>query len=295
MALIARPAGPADAAEGGRVLVSAFNRVFQRHGFPPPFPSLESGQNLVASYVAYAETRGVVLEGEGGKLVSIAFVHPRRRTAGIGPVAVEPHAQSRGVGLRLMEALLAAAPGVESFRLTQDAFNNVSFSLYHKLGFVVRDVMLGLERPAEWVPDPSATVRELGVADLAEVAALDTRLTGIERPHDLTHLLHSGHGFVLEREGAHAGYLLHRTIGRHLMIGPAAAAADDDLYALITAALAANPGATATMRFLASRPNLLNRLFETGFRIAHLGNYMVRGPWERPPGAQVPAAYPEAL
>src|SRR5437867_10596355 len=83
-----RPLTPADSTRAGAVIVAAFNKVFREHGFPPPFPSLESGQQLAASYAAYKLTRGVVCEDHVGRILGVAFVHPRGATAGIGPVAV---------------------------------------------------------------------------------------------------------------------------------------------------------------------------------------------------------------
>jgi predicted N-acetyltransferase YhbS len=60
--------------------------------------------------------------------------------AGVGPVAVDPSIQDRGVGRKLMEAILARArerhfPGV---RLLQSAFHNRSLALYNRLGFNAR-------------------------------------------------------------------------------------------------------------------------------------------------------------
>jgi GNAT superfamily N-acetyltransferase len=294
--LMARGLEARDVARGGEVLVGAFNKVFGEHGFLPPFPSPESGQHLVESYLAYPHARGVVVEAESGRLVAIAFVHPRGATAGVGPVAVEPAHQARRTGRLLMEALLEATPGVRSFRLTQDAFNNVSFALYHKLGFVVRDVMLALERStADLEPVDIAGIRPMRPEDVGPAAALDAQLTGINRPQDFDFIRQIGDGFVLERRGAPAGYLLRRLTGRYMTLGPAAAHTDEDLFALIAGAMAANPFHGVGLRALASRPAILNRLLAAGFRIGHLGTYMVRGAWTPPVGAHIPASFPESI
>lgn len=294
--LTARALEARDIERAGHVLVTAFNQVFQEHGFVSPFPSLESGRQLVATYLSQAETFGTVVEDDRGQLTAIAFAHVRGKTAGIGPVAVAPHVQGRRVGRVLMEALMAGAPGVDSFRLTQDAFNNVSFSLYARLGFVVRDVALALERaPASPPSTPAEGIRRITSADIAAAIELDAQLTGVRRPVDFVTLMEAGDGLLLEEHGRLTGYLLRRIYVGHMMIGPAAAATDADLYRLIAGALAANPTFSAGLRFLASRPDLLNRLFADGFRVAHLGTFMVRGPWAAPTGATIPAAFPESL
>jgi hypothetical protein len=59
--------------------------------------------------------------------------------------------------------------------------------------------------------------------------------------------------------------------------------------------MAANPFHGVGLRALASRPAFLNRLLTAGFRIGHLGTYMVRGVWAPAAGAHIPASFPESI
>jgi hypothetical protein len=54
------------------------------------------------------------------------------------------------------------------------------------------------------------------------------------------------------------------------------------------------PGRAAVIRASASTPVVLLRSFARGFRVDHLGNLMVAGPYVPPP-AQLYALFPESL
>ena len=73
---------------------------------------------------------GVVAEADG-RIVGSNCLDERSVIAGIGPITVDPLAQNRGAGRKLMQAVLDRcgernAPGV---RLVQMAFHNRSLSL----------------------------------------------------------------------------------------------------------------------------------------------------------------------
>ena len=94
-----------DVVRAGEVIVAAFNDVFSRHGFPPPFPSTEVGIGLARGYLQLEPQECFVAE-EGGKVVGSGFLHLRGSTAGIGPITVDPSFQSKGVGRELMMTVI---------------------------------------------------------------------------------------------------------------------------------------------------------------------------------------------
>ena len=63
---------------------------------------------------------------------------------------------------------------------------------------------------------------------------------------------------------------------------------------LVDGVAAAFPGRGAVIRASASAPEVLRRAFARGFRVDHLGNLMVAGPYAPPP-AQLYALFPESL
>ena len=291
-----RPIAPGDAPVVGEIITVAFSEVFQRHGFLSPFPTVEAGQRLATLYAAYSGTQGFVAERDG-RIVGSAFLHVRGDRAGIGPVTVDPRAQASGAGRAIMHRLLEESQRCSSVRLVQDAFNNVSFSLYSKLGFVPRDVVPNLvaEDPR---PQPVANgteVRLMTVADLDEVAALDTRVTGLARRCDFELLLAFGSHLVCQRGGRIVGYLCRLALEDVNHLGPAAAEEPDDLKSLLYHA-AQMPGARAARIGLhASQPELVQYAMDSGYAVDHLSTYMVRGDWQPPKGVCAIAQFPEAL
>jgi hypothetical protein len=139
-----------------------------------------------------------------------------------------------------------------------------------------------------------AAVRPLGAADLDAVQRYDLARTGAERGRDLALLAATGRGFVAERGGALAGYLFYRALPARVIVGPALAESDEPLADLVDAVADALPDRPAVIRGSVAAPLTLARAFERGFRVDHLGNLMVTGPYTPPP-AQLYALFPESL
>ena len=124
-------------------------------------------------------------------------------------------------------------------------------------------------------------------SDLPELLALDLRLTGLERRDDLA----SGTRLVARRRGQMVGFL---GIAGH-MIGPALALDVADLGALIARALHELAEARVYARLSTAAPTAMLVALGLGFRVASIGNLMVRGlaPPARPP--QLFGVVPEIL
>ncbi|HWO93640.1 MAG TPA: GNAT family N-acetyltransferase, partial [Dehalococcoidia bacterium] len=204
-----RDLAPEDVEPLGDVIYEAFRDVATKHGFRPTFDSPATASLLLNTFRA-TELATIVTAAEGAEPVGSASMNVRSETAGIGPVAVSPRAQAGGVGRAMMEELLrrADAEGCTSVRLVQAGYNVTSFSLYSKLGFVVRDVVLSLEGRIEAPETDASAVREMRPEETATAAALDTRLTGFRREPDFALLRGIGPGWVWEQDGIVRGYLL---------------------------------------------------------------------------------------
>ena len=103
-----------------------------------------------------------------------------------------------------------------------------------------------------------------------------------------------GYGLIDERAGALSGYLFYRPQPSRVIIGPAVADSAEVLADLVDAVAHTLPERPAVVRGSAAAPRVIERAFERGFRIDHLGNLMVTGSYAPPP-AQLYALFPESL
>ncbi len=212
----------------------------------------------------------------------------------VGPLAARPGAPA-GVARALMAELARVAAGAASHRLFQDAFNPDSFGLYARLGYVVADVAPYLLADRMIAPARPPAVRQLRAEDLPAVERYDRARGGADRRADFALLASSGSGFAIPAaDGDLTGFLFYRSLPARVVIGPGIAESADAMADLIDAVAAALPGRAAVIRASASTPSVLLRAFARGFRVDHLGNLMVKGPYTPPP-AQLYALFPESL
>src|SRR5918995_3037099 len=116
MSVVLRPIEPSDADECSRIVYEAFGGIHDHHRFERDFPSLEAAAQLTSAFIAHASIWGVVAEREG-RVLGSNFLDERGPVRGLGPITVDPEAQGRGVGRRLMEAALERSADRKSTRL----------------------------------------------------------------------------------------------------------------------------------------------------------------------------------
>lgn len=275
------------------ILFDAFGAVYRQRGHTPPFPNLESAAWLCRAYLDL-DFEGCAIAEVLGVPVGVGFAHPRGDVASIGPVASRPGARP-GVGRALMMHFRRVTAGARSVRLFQDSFNPDSFGLYTRLGYAVVDVAPYLMAPHLLPPrQRTAVVRPLASADLLAVEKYDTGRNGAQRGRDLALLFSTGSGLVCERGRDITGYLFYRPLPARVIVGPAVAESADLLADMIDKVADTLPGRAAVIRASAATPTVLQRAFERGFRVDHLGNLMVSGSYAPPP-AQLYALFPESL
>jgi GNAT superfamily N-acetyltransferase len=278
--LVLRPIRPTDAADAARIVHAGFAGIHDHHRFPRDFPTREAADGLVEAFVAHPAIYGVVAERDG-RVLGSNFLDERGPVRGVGPITVEPDAQERGVGRRLMEAVLERAAGADGVRLLQDAFNTRSMALYASLGFEIKDpVALVAGRPRGAVPAGYA-VRALTSEDLPSAADLSLRVHGYERTAELADALAMGGATAVLRDGELAGYA---TALAHFGSAHAVAEGTDAMTALILAA-------DAPVSFLlpTRQHELFRRALAAGLRVVKPMNYMVIGAHREPAGAWIPS------
>jgi predicted N-acetyltransferase YhbS len=269
---------------------AAFQDVALRHGQVPVVTAVRDSRAYVRRLLEADPLGGFVAE-EDGRVLGHAWVHVRGPIATVGPVAVEPRAQGRGVGRALLgQCLQAAGPRATQVRLVHESFNVGSLRLYLAAGFRIVAPVLELElRPGTTVAaavEPARTrLRAAAAADVQRIATRDARAFGTQRPQDVERCLRAGRGIVAERDKALVGYAL----GAFGCLGSAAADDAEVGLAMLTA-LAGEPALRATalrVMVLATDRILVDGLLAMGFRLFRACHYMTRGGGTAPPAGYV--------
>jgi ribosomal protein S18 acetylase RimI-like enzyme len=277
-----RPARPDDADAVARIIFAAFAGIHDRHRFARDFPSLEAASGLAAGFIAHPSFWGVVAERDG-RILGSNFVDERGAIRGVGPITVDPDAQERGIGRRLMEAVLERSAGADGVRLLQDAFNTRSMSLYASLGFRITDPVVLVEGSPHGAVPAGYTVRPLTEDFVLAAAELSYAVHGYERTAELRE--------AMGRAGAHGAFRGDRLVGyatslAHFGSAHAVAVSTDAMVALIAGA-----GAGGPVSFLlpTRQDELFRRALAAELRVVKPMNYMVRGHHQEPCGAWIPS------
>jgi predicted N-acetyltransferase YhbS len=279
-----RPTRAADAEPVGRIIYRAFHGIAARHGFPPDFPTPEAAVALARSFIANPAGFGVAAEQEG-RIIGSNFIGEGDAIRGVGPITVDPKAQGRGIGRRLMQAVLHRANGAKGIRLLQDGFNMGSISLYASLGFEVREPVLVVTGRPDGKPPAGLRVRALTLRDLDACAALCVRVHGISRRNELADALRLFAPLVAEREGRITAYMTAPTFW---LANHGVAESERDLRDLMLGAAALNSDPLSFL--LPTRQAALFRwCLERGMRAVKPMTLMTIGEYRKPAGAYLPS------
>jgi ribosomal protein S18 acetylase RimI-like enzyme len=274
------------------VFRDAFNDVYKRRGFGPVVTDGSVGAVIADAY-RDLDPGGCFVVTVDDDVVGSGFLHLRGRTAGAGPITIAPPYQGLGAGRALMAEICrrSDAAGVVSLRLIQDAFNEVAFALYCRMGFVGREVLLRASFRSSRGERAVAGVRRGYRGDLARFGEVERRLLGIDRPQDHALLLRLGELFV-----AGDGVLARIVRGGVTVLGPLVATSLDTALELIAAGTADLPS-NSDVRLLvpASRDDLVRELFaRRRLEVHSLCTYMVRGEFAGIGGYYIPTLFPES-
>lgn len=284
--IVVRAIEPADADECTRIVYEAFARLHDHHRFPRDFPTLEAASQLTGSFIAHPRIWGVVAEADG-RIIGSNFLDERGPIKGVGPITVDPEAQARGVGRRLMEAVMARGAEARGIRLLQDSFNMQSLSLYASLGFAVREPTVVMSGTPKSGPRSGIEVRPLEVDDVEECEGLCLSVHGFDRTSELCDAIQVPvlAPFVAIRDGRITAYATTVTFF------PAAhgvAETEDDLCALIAGALAASEE-PASFLVPTRQADLFRWCLSQGMRPVKPMTYMAVGEYREPDGAWIPS------
>jgi predicted GNAT family N-acyltransferase len=226
-----------------------------------------------------------------GEVVGMAWVHSRGAVATVGPIAVEPRLQGRGIGRALLERCIeVAGPRVPQIRLVHESYNPTALALYLRLGFRVVAALLELEMPAHTSviapPAPAVRMRRADAAtDRTRLVDRDGRAFGAPRPQSIDLYLQRGRTVVAERGAGIAGFAFGIGVRGLGYLGSAAADDPDVLLALLGQLATEMTSEGLTLRTLipAGDRKLVDGLMAMGFRVFRACHYMVRGGGTAPP------------
>lgn len=215
---------------------------------------------------------------EGEELGGTAMWFPLDDThASIGLVQVAATLQGRGLGRRLMRAVMeAAAPRGLMLHATAEGA-----ALYASLGFRAGEDVEQWQGTFTGIGVGEVPVRRGGAADRPAIERLDRAATGLARCAVLAAWLAGSEWAMAGTDAAPAGYAVRRRFGRGTLIGPLVAS-DEATAAALVAALA-EPGFLRLDLPAAGLP-LAGRLVAAGLCRVGVVQAMTTGRWPSPAG-----------
>ena len=277
-----RPVTSSDRESCGRILYEALQSSADAHSFRPDFPNRDVA--LLMMDFLLQRRWGVAAEIDG-QVVGSVFVEPGDCIAGIGPITVDPDLQQSGVGRRLMQAAIEYGHKWEGIRLVQDAFNEVSMSLYASLGFDAKEPLAVMEGAPRGAPPGDVEVRPLLSDDVESCAALCRRVHGITRSSEVRLALERFRPLVAEREGRVTGYVATLELWA---AGHGVAETARDLEALICEG-AREAGHSVSFLLPIRQAELFRWCLQMGLRIVKPMTLMALGRYQEPEGLFLPS------
>jgi len=285
-----RPHTPADVPDIARILFDAFQSIAERHHFPLDFPTREVAGQAAGLFARHPNVFGVVAEADG-RVVGSNFLDERDAIRAVGPITVDPAFHGRGVGRRLMEAVIdrgrgrAAAGAAAGVRLVQDAFNTTSMSLYASLGFDAKEPLALMSgTPRGGAPDGAQT-RAMTEADLPACAALCHRVHGIDRTNELRDAVRMFGATVLTRGDRVTAYA---SAPDFWVMNHGVGESDADLIGTLAGA-SAGSGKPVTLLVPIRRAAFFRGLLSAGLRVVKPMTLMAMGQYQEPAGAFYPS------
>ena len=275
---------PADAPEASRIIYEAFKGIAERHNFPPDFPVPEAAIPLTGLFINHPQIFGVAAE-LSGRFIGSNFLDERGPIRGIGPITVDPSCQSKGIGRKLMEAVIERGKNANGIRLVQDAFNTTSYSLYTSLGFDTKEPLMLMQGRPQSSPSSKTIVRPMQETDLEACEELCQNVHGFSRKIETRDTMKMFKAFVLLKGESLRAYT---TSVNFWPLNHAVAETTQDLQELLLGAAAAIPD-----QFSFILPTRASGFFrwslKEGFRSVKPMTLMSTGRYQEPKGAFTPS------
>jgi predicted N-acetyltransferase YhbS len=281
-----RPARPSDHADVSRIVFEAFGWIAREHNFPPDFPAPQVAEGMAQMALNHPKWFGVVAEVDG-RVVGSNFLDQRDAVAAVGPITVDPNVHCRGVGRRLMQAVIdrGRESGAPSIRLVQEPHNTISLPLYTSLGFDTKEPLALMTGKVAAAPSVNATVRPVTPEDVPACAELCRRVHGFDRANDLREAIEHFRPHLLERGGRVVAYASAPTFW---IMNHGVAETDADAFDLLAGASAALAEPLALLVPI-RRGDFFRRCLAGGLRVVKPMTLMAMGEYEEPRSCYLPS------
>ena len=280
-----RPVTTADAENCGRIIYKAFSGIADRHNFPHDFPSLEAALQIAQMSVNNPNIVGFVAETGDRQFLGSNFLWRLNEIGGVGPITVDPDAQAKGVGRRLMQAVIEGGKDMPGIRLVQDAFNTTSMSLYASLGFDVVEPLVIMQGNLAGESSSKTEVRPLKEKDFENCAELCRKVYGFERSTELAQIAQMSPAFVVERDGRIVAYAAAPTFWQ---MNHAVAETVEDMQNLL-AGSAQLTGQPLAFLLPTRQAELFRWCLSQKLRVIKPMTLMAMGSYQEPKGAFLPS------
>jgi GNAT superfamily N-acetyltransferase len=283
MSIIIREINMEDAEIAGKFVYEAFKGIAEQHNFPLDFPTVEAGLGFANMWISHPQIYGVA--AENGEFVGSNFLTEFDPIRGVGPITVNPNLQAKGVGRKLMQAVIERGKDAAGIRLVQSAYNTRSMSLYASLGFDVKEPLAQMEGKPKGEISSGVTIRRMTSDDLAECAELCKRVHGFERTGELSLCLQGFKPFVAVREGKIVAYVSTVSMW-HLNHG--VAETERDMQDLLVGA-SAELGEPVSLLLPTRQATFHRWALQSGLRMVQPLSLMSMGEYHEPKGTWFPS------
>ncbi len=194
-----------DDAEAASALAERVWRAYDvaHHRPMRPEATAEEVAESVEGFARHAgrEPEGAHAAWDDGRLVGVALARWRERLWGLSLLIVDPDAQGRGVGARLLEAALAGGADAELAMIVSSE-DPRAMARYRLAGFELHPTLKATGRLAEEARAPVDGARDGDAGDLGWIDELGRSLRGARYGPDLAELAERARLVVVERGGA---------------------------------------------------------------------------------------------
>lgn len=274
---------PEDVEPCGTICYEAFKDIAEKHNFKPDFPSAETATGLIGWLFSNPGAFNVVAESEGQVIGSNHLWEYNSITA-VGPITIDPNAQAKGAGRKLMEAVLERGKDRPGIRLVQDSFNAASLSLYASLGFDVREPLVLLEGAVKAEVPAGYEVRPMREEDHEACADLCRSVHGFDRINEVKNTPPSPSPFVALRGGRITAYTSAPELWA---LNHAVAENEDDMHALLLGA--GNQCEHLSFLLPTRQTDLFRWCLKQGMKVVKPMTLMSMGDYREPRGCYLPS------
>jgi GNAT superfamily N-acetyltransferase len=275
--------GPEDIEPCGRICYEAFKGIAEKHNFPPDFPSAEFATGLIGWLFSSPGAFNVVAESEG-KVIGSNHLWEYNSIPAVGPITIDPNAQAKGAGRKLMEAVIERGKDRPGIRLVQDSFNAASLSLYASLGFDVKEPLVLIEGVVKGDLPAGYEVRPMREEDHDACAELCRSVLGFERISEIKNAPPMGSPFVALREGRITAYTSAPQVWP---LNHAVAENEKDMQALLLGA--GNQCEQLSFLLATRQTDLFRWCLKQKMRVIKPMNLMSMGDYREPRGCYLPS------